>query len=443
MAYYHKKKSNVGAVVGGSIAFLLLLALVGGVAYKSEGFKNWDVKEWFNFNKDSETTDKEEGSSSNVESTVSNSQNMAIRMMAKTVNQDGSVSLSYSYTITPNNATRKQVTGALSFVDGTEGVGNYLEFAIDNELQTFTITKKADFNKQAQLVLTCVSANNVNATILIDCKQAFLGYANVSEKAYKQVLDASHDIDLLDIRNDLAHDVGADNVSNLYSIALPTFADANNVEHPYKIQSVSYTLTGYAAGDTLEGMVDSGLTIDNTFALYGLDLSQDLTLTAIQNVVSSDSALMTEQQRQLFESKEYFGIAYDMEVTYKVLNQTKVATAHILGAADVDDLTFGVVPNGMTVEDDHVIFNETAVDTDFSITADAGSGKGIFVVGAFNNWTVSTDYRMTWGDGNVWTKTIALEPGTYEYKFVLADYETGANADYDTLNAQNRSVVVQ
>ena len=46
MAY--KRKSNVGAVVGGITATVLLLGLLGGVAYKSEGFKNWDVKNWFN-----------------------------------------------------------------------------------------------------------------------------------------------------------------------------------------------------------------------------------------------------------------------------------------------------------------------------------------------------------------------------------------------------------
>ena len=47
MSKYYRKKSNIGTIVGGTIAGLLLLGLVGGVAYKSQGFRNWDIKNWF------------------------------------------------------------------------------------------------------------------------------------------------------------------------------------------------------------------------------------------------------------------------------------------------------------------------------------------------------------------------------------------------------------
>lgn len=440
MAYnrYYKKKNNVGAVIGGTIAFLLLLGLIGGVAYKSEGFRNWNVKDWFSTEKTEKDDEDKKDSSSDVQTSVTNSTNMAIRMLAKTENQDGSISLTYSYTITPNNATRKGVTGALSWVDNQvqDSIGSYLEFSVDSSLQTFTITKKADFNHQAQLVLTCDSAQDVNATITIDCKQVFNGFNQASQKSYSQILTAQNDIVLNTIKSDLAHEVGADNKSSIYTIAL---------NDNYTIQSVSYQLTGYMMGDSINAMVSSGLTIGNDWAISGLDLSTDMTLAKLQGAVSSDSVNMTEQQRQLFESKELFGLAYDMNVVYSMMGETKQATAHILGVADVDDLTFGVVPTGIDVEEDEIIFNqeeETTAIAEFSITQEVQNGKGIFVSGDFNNWGVSTDYRLGWHEGNVWSNSFELELGQHEYKFVIADYETGANADYDSLNAQNRTINV-
>lgn len=42
-----KRKSNSGKVVLISILSVILLGLLAGVAYKSNGFRNWDVREWF------------------------------------------------------------------------------------------------------------------------------------------------------------------------------------------------------------------------------------------------------------------------------------------------------------------------------------------------------------------------------------------------------------
>lgn len=45
--HYYPKKKNVGGIVATILGIILLLGLVGGIAYKSEGFRNWDVKNWF------------------------------------------------------------------------------------------------------------------------------------------------------------------------------------------------------------------------------------------------------------------------------------------------------------------------------------------------------------------------------------------------------------
>lgn len=42
-----KRKSNSGKLVFISILSIVLLGLLAGVAYKSNGFRNWNVQEWF------------------------------------------------------------------------------------------------------------------------------------------------------------------------------------------------------------------------------------------------------------------------------------------------------------------------------------------------------------------------------------------------------------
>ena len=78
----------------------------------------------------------------------------------------------------------------------------------------------------------------------------------------------------------------------------------------------------------------------------------------------------------------------------------------------------------------------------FSVEAETAFGKGVFVAGSWNKWTLSTDQRLEWNEGNVWKITLELPEGEYEYKFVIADYETAENPDWDTLNADNREIKV-
>jgi 1,4-alpha-glucan branching enzyme len=46
--------------------------------------------------------------------------------------------------------------------------------------------------------------------------------------------------------------------------------------------------------------------------------------------------------------------------------------------------------------------------------------KKVVLTGDFNNWDVSSDQMFDLGDG-LWSITMYLEPGRYEYKFVVDD----------------------
>jgi len=68
--------------------------------------------------------------------------------------------------------------------------------------------------------------------------------------------------------------------------------------------------------------------------------------------------------------------------------------------------------------------------TTFSFSAPE-AGK-VSLVGEFNNWD-SSKHPMKCDDNGLWTKTVMLEPGIYEYKF-LAD----ENWMTDTKNEHSR-----
>ena len=49
----------------------------------------------------------------------------------------------------------------------------------------------------------------------------------------------------------------------------------------------------------------------------------------------------------------------------------------------------------------------------------APEAKSVSVVGNFNNWVPTENYRMNRSEDGTWSKVIRLEPGEYQYKFVV------------------------
>ena len=74
----------------------------------------------------------------------------------------------------------------------------------------------------------------------------------------------------------------------------------------------------------------------------------------------------------------------------------------------------------------------------FSIRPPDPSFGDIYLVGAFNNWVVSPDYKME-NSGGVYTKTVELKRGIYDYQYVTADYinDEIKNIDWLTLEGNN------
>ena len=339
-----KKKTKIGTVLCCSTALLTILG--GYLLSNNTGLFNWN----------NQTAEKDNvGGELQTSETV---ENMSVALMNKTVNQDGSTSYVYTFTVTPDSSTRKDISGTLSFVDGTQGIEDYLSFSIDQVNSTFTIVKKADFSHQARLVLSCNADPSVKATINLDCKQYFKGYSNVSEKTYKKILSDEDSVLINSIKNDGATEINASNFSTVYTVGVYT---------GHRVEEMHATVTGYLTGDDIDNMSDSGLTITNNHAISQVDLTEDFTLEDLQEAVYADSALMPGTDALTFSQSDYFGVAYDITMVYNTASVLKTYTAHMIAVASTDDLDFGV-PTGLTVESSSVVFENITTSVRFVFT---------------------------------------------------------------------------
>jgi len=62
------------------------------------------------------------------------------------------------------------------------------------------------------------------------------------------------------------------------------------------------------------------------------------------------------------------------------------------------------------------------MDVEFRLRLPNNYYQSVFLVGAFNNWDIQPDYQMDENDG-LFTKTIELKRGIYDYQYVTADTE--------------------
>src|SRR4030066_832280 len=74
----------------------------------------------------------------------------------------------------------------------------------------------------------------------------------------------------------------------------------------------------------------------------------------------------------------------------------------------------------------------TYLNVTFSIRPPGENFQNIFLVGAFNNWELSLDYKMN-ESGGVYSITIPLKRGIYDYQYIVADVDNGEIINSDWL----------
>lgn len=68
--------------------------------------------------------------------------------------------------------------------------------------------------------------------------------------------------------------------------------------------------------------------------------------------------------------------------------------------------------------------NAVYLNTEFKLRAPAEVDNDVFIVGDFNNWVVSPDYKMN-NNGGLYSLMLKLKRGAYDYQYVTGNYDDG------------------
>lgn len=146
-----KEKNNV---LRNSLV-LLTIGLVSGIA-----FVDWNLKDWF-------ITEKQDNQEiSELETSIIENR-IKLKLLTTSETEDGSITKTFSYTITPANATNQNVTATAKYKDGTS-CSSVLTTSVNSTDKTISIVCKSAFAQQIEVVVTSEANENAKATIKVD-----------------------------------------------------------------------------------------------------------------------------------------------------------------------------------------------------------------------------------------------------------------------------------
>lgn len=149
------------------------------------------------------------------------------------------------------------------------------------------------------------------------------------------------------------------------------------------------------------------------FRFYKWDANRSFTFTARDIPAGNEFRQVDIRDHNLFNTKDVRAQLDGLEYSRFFLNPIN------------DDL------NGGKIFSEYRDEFSTYLNVTFSIRPPEENFKSIFLVGAFNDWKLSMDYMMK-ESGGVYSITIPLKRGIYDYQYVAADVDAGEilNADW-------------
>jgi len=142
------------------------------------------------------------------------------------------------------------------------------------------------------------------------------------------------------------------------------------------------------------------------FRFYKWDANRSFTFTARDIPAGNEFRQVDIRNNNLFSTKDVRAQLDGLEYSRFFLNPAN------------KDLNGGKVYSNYKDE------FSTYLNVTFSIRPPEENFQNIFLVGAFNNWELSLDYKMN-ESGGVYSITIPLKRGIYDYQYVAADVDNG------------------
>lgn len=115
-------------------------------------------------------TDETDG----LETDVTETQNMAIKRLSVETLASGETVQTFSYTITPANATNQNINTSVEYQDG--GAATEVTASMDTAEKTITLTCKAAFDKVILVKLTAADGGGASATITCNYEKKIIGH---------------------------------------------------------------------------------------------------------------------------------------------------------------------------------------------------------------------------------------------------------------------------
>lgn len=146
---------------------LCAVALVGGVGVGLY-YGNSSVRGWFDGVGGSSASSAGSSASS---ASVGNVAAVQIKLLTTGTDADGNETRTFSYSITPSNATDKSITTSLAWTDSTvtDAISSYYSVAVDSSAMTITVTMKQRAGYQATLKVSSAVNSSLSSSVTVDC----------------------------------------------------------------------------------------------------------------------------------------------------------------------------------------------------------------------------------------------------------------------------------
>lgn len=289
--------------------------------------------------------------------TEEKSKGVTVKKMSAGTNEQGQAYVTYSYTITPDYTTNKNiVVKSLAFTDGSveDTPSNYVTVSIDNNASTFTVVQLADFSKQLSLTLASQSDESVTAVITIDCKQKWLGYtANTEYTFYNSSNNSTRDStdnQLLNLSNQ--------GYSEVYTIAINQLrpsVDSRTTVAAYECYSNSLTSDFVTTENDILTTSNEELTIFKSYAEKYAEGGQFSFNDAMILKTNVNNKWSDEKKLNIMNYK-YYGFCIEEDVTLTLYNQKKTVRVKTFLAYYVSSFSLSINPTSLTVEQNQIIF---------------------------------------------------------------------------------------
>lgn len=122
---------------------------------------------------------------------------ITIKKLNSVTNQDGSVTKTFTYTISPVNATNKAISASAKYADGT-ACTDVVTVSTNTSNQTISITCKKDFGKVINVTITSLANSSATATIKLNYTKKLKSITGLTKTITFENNSSTHTANLAD-----------------------------------------------------------------------------------------------------------------------------------------------------------------------------------------------------------------------------------------------------